>query len=59
MSPDHIDKFMLSLEVLANYKRGTRQICSVCAEFTGRCEDDTIWSMDNEPLCETCGDEEN
>jgi len=34
---------------------GTRQLCSVCEEPTGRCEDDTIWSEEGEPLCEDCG----
>ena len=34
---------------------GTRQLCSRCEEPTGRCEEDTIWSEDVEPLCESCG----
>lgn len=33
---------------------GTRQLCSICDEPTGRCEDDTMWSNDGEPLCENC-----
>jgi hypothetical protein len=37
---------------------GTRQLCSVCANPTERCEDDTIWSDDGEPLCEKCKAEE-
>lgn len=36
---------------------GTRQLCAVCDEPTGRCEDDTIRSEDGEPLCETCRDD--
>ena len=34
---------------------GTRQLCSKCGDATGRCEDDTIWSADDQPLCESCG----
>ena len=33
---------------------GTRQMCSKCDEPTGRCEDDTLWSADEDPLCEEC-----
>ena len=33
---------------------GTLQLCSVCGEPTGRCEEDAIWSEDGEPLCEEC-----
>jgi len=33
---------------------GTRQLCSLCGEPTGRCEDDTIWSNDDEPICVEC-----
>lgn len=33
---------------------GTLQICCLCDQPTGRCEDDTIWSEDEEPLCENC-----
>ncbi len=36
---------------------GTRQLCSQCDEPTGRCEDDTIWSKDDEPLCPECAEE--
>jgi hypothetical protein len=35
---------------------GTRQLCYVCEQPTGRCEDDTI-TLDDEPyqpLCEEC-----
>ena len=37
----------------SNYP-GTRQLCSECDEPTGRCEEDSMWSDDGEPLCETC-----
>ena len=34
---------------------GTRQLCSSCDEPTGRCEEDSIYTSDDEgPLCETC-----
>lgn len=33
---------------------GTRQLCSLCDEPTGRCEDDTIWSKDEQPICSEC-----
>jgi len=33
---------------------GTLQLCSVCDTPTGRCEDDTIWSKGDEPLCAEC-----
>lgn len=33
---------------------GTRQLCSVCNEPTGRCEEDELLSEDGEPLCESC-----
>ena len=43
---------------------GTRQLCSLCEEPTGRCEDDSIY-LDPEfetqgslgPLCESCCEE--
>ena len=37
----------------AGHYPGTRQLCSVCDEPTGRCEDDTIDGPDG-PLCESC-----
>jgi len=37
----------------SNYP-GTRQLCSVCDEPTGRCEDDSILTDDGLPLCEEC-----
>lgn len=34
---------------------GTRQLCSICDQPTGRCEDDTLSiGDDGEPLCEEC-----
>ena len=38
----------------ATHYPGTRQLCSKCEEPTGRCEEDTIWSKDEEPLCREC-----
>ena len=38
----------------ASHYPGTRQLCSRCGEATGRCEDDTIWSKNDEPLCLIC-----
>ena len=38
---------------------GTRQLCSKCEQPTGRCEDDTLPSDDEEPLCEECWKEAN
>lgn len=35
---------------------GTRQMCSVCDEPTGRCEEDEIVSHDGKPLCVDCSD---
>lgn len=37
----------------SNYP-GTRQLCSICDEPTGRCEEDTIWSKDERAICEEC-----
>ena len=34
---------------------GTRQLCSICEEPTGRCEDDSIYLEDETgPLCVIC-----
>ena len=33
---------------------GTLQLCSACDDPTGHCEDDTLWSKDEEPLCDEC-----
>ena len=36
---------------------GTRQLCTLCDEPTGRCEEDEMWIEDLGPLCESCYDE--
>ena len=33
---------------------GTRQLCSLCDEPTGRCEEDSLYFEDGMPLCEDC-----
>ena len=33
---------------------GTLQLCSRCNKPTGRCEEDSMWDLDGEPLCEKC-----
>jgi len=34
---------------------GTRQLCAWCDQPTGRCEEDAIYTEDDEgPLCEKC-----
>jgi formylmethanofuran dehydrogenase subunit E len=34
---------------------GTRQICALCGEPTGRCEEDSLYRYDEEkPVCEAC-----
>ena len=33
---------------------GTREICSVCDEPTGRCEEDNIVDINGEPWCHDC-----
>ena len=42
----------------ASHYPGTRQLCVVCDEPTGRCEEDAIWNDDGEPICENCYDKE-
>lgn len=37
----------------SNYP-GTRQLCIVCDDPTGRCEDDAIEYEGHSPLCENC-----
>lgn len=39
----------------SNYP-GTRQLCSVCEDPTGRCEEDAMLSKDGEPLCVECNE---
>jgi hypothetical protein len=41
----------------SNNYPGTRQICVICGLPTGRCEDDTIWTVDGEPICWDCSQE--
>lgn len=37
---------------------GTRQLCEMCGEPTGRCEEDAIYAADESgPYCEDCGQE--
>ncbi len=42
----------------ARHYPGTRQLCGICDEPTGRCEDDSLFAEGDEdcqcPLCETC-----
>ena len=39
---------------LHNYP-GTRQLCVLCDQPTGRCEDDSMYADDGQgPLCEEC-----
>ena len=33
---------------------GTRQICCVCHEPTGRCEEDALYADKKGPLCDSC-----
>ncbi len=41
----------------------SRQECAVCGEYTGRCEDDSLYferdGLEAGPLCESCYDEVN
>jgi len=39
-----------------NHYPGTRQLCSICGETTGRCEDDSIYPFEDniDPVCEEC-----
>jgi hypothetical protein len=38
----------------ASHYPGTRQLCSICEQPTGRCEEDSMRSHSGEPLCEEC-----
>jgi len=51
MTPDQHEQYN------AQHYPGTRQLCAKCEEPTGRCEEDTIHSPDDEPLCEECAEE--
>jgi formylmethanofuran dehydrogenase subunit E len=33
---------------------GTRQVCSQCGEYTERCEEDSMYNEDGEPVCLRC-----
>jgi len=37
---------------------GTRQLCTLCDQPTGRCEDDEILDAEGNPLCWECKIEE-
>lgn len=39
----------------SNYP-GTRQLCAICDEPTGKCEDDGNYAGDIGPLCDACLD---
>ena len=38
----------------ASHYPGTLQLCSICEEPTGRCDEDALWDNDGLPLCEIC-----
>jgi hypothetical protein len=38
----------------ARHYPGTRQLCVLCEQPTGRCEDDTLFNGDTGPLCPDC-----
>ena len=39
----------------ANHYPGTRQLCALCSEPTGRCEEDSLHADDGSgPLCRQC-----
>ena len=38
----------------AKHFPGTRQLCAECDEPTGRCEEDSMYNTNNEPVCEDC-----
>lgn len=33
---------------------GTRQLCVICGEPTERCEEDSLWDKNGNPLCSIC-----
>jgi len=41
----------------AKHYPGTCQLCVICEQPTGRCEDDDILTSYGEPICENCHDE--
>ena len=38
----------------ANHYPGTKQLCSQCGNVTKRCEEDTIYNENDDPICEDC-----
>ena len=38
----------------ATHYPGTRQLCALCGDPTGRCEEDAYRDEDGEPLCHDC-----
>lgn len=39
---------------------GTRQLCSICEEPTGKCEEDAFWDIITHlPLCRSCWTEQD
>ena len=38
----------------AHHYPGTRQLCGLCDNPTGRCEEDAMWDSEGRPLCEEC-----
>jgi len=41
----------------ASHYPGTRQLCCLCEEPTGRCEEDSLHAADLGPMCERCFNE--
>lgn len=46
----------------AQHHPGTRQECAICGDYTGRCEDDSLYierdGLEAGPLCESCYEDE-
>lgn len=42
----------------ASHYPGTRQLCTLCDEPTGQCEEDAFYVVDRGPLCRPCFDKE-
>ena len=53
MYPDEHEKWN------ANHYPGTRQLCFQCEAPTGRCEEDSHYDEDRNPLCEECWENES
>ena len=41
----------------ATHYPGTRQLCFICDEPTGLCEEDSVYDNDGNPICEECFEE--